>query len=49
MKAAPSGAGFLIVSSYSALPQEKSPNPQPKKQLLSLGKKETKSLRKLSS
>jgi len=48
MKTAPSGVGFLIVSSSSALPQEKSPNPQPKKQLLPLGKKETKSLRKLS-
>jgi hypothetical protein len=38
MKTAPSGAGFLIVSSYSALPQGKSPNPEPKKQLLPLEK-----------
>jgi hypothetical protein len=48
MKTAPSGVGFSIVSSYSALPQEKSPNPQHKKQLPLLGEKETKSLRKLS-
>jgi hypothetical protein len=39
MKTAPSGVGFLIVSSYSALPQEKSPNPRLKKRLLLLGKK----------
>jgi hypothetical protein len=38
MKTAPSGVGFLIVSSYSALPQGKSPNHQPKKQLLPLEK-----------
>jgi hypothetical protein len=39
MKIDPSGVGFLIVSSYSALPQEKSPNPQHEKRLLPLGKK----------
>jgi hypothetical protein len=39
MKAAPSGVGFLIVSSYSALPQEKPPHPPPEKRLLPLGKK----------
>jgi hypothetical protein len=39
MKTAPSGVGFLIVSSYSALPQGKSPNPQPKKQLPRLERK----------
>jgi len=39
MKTAPSGVGFLIVSSYSALPQDKSHNPQHKKRLLPLGAK----------
>jgi hypothetical protein len=39
MKTAPSGVGFLIVSSYSALPQGKSPNPQHKKQLPRLERK----------
>jgi len=39
MKIDPSGVGFLIVSSYSALPQGKSPNPQHKKQLPRLERK----------
>jgi len=39
MKTAPSGVGFLIASSYSALPREKSANPQHKKQLPRLEKK----------
>jgi hypothetical protein len=43
-----SGVGFLIVSSFSALLQGKSRNPSLRKQLRPLGKKETRSLRKLS-
>jgi hypothetical protein len=39
MKIDRSGAGFLIVSNYSALLQGISPNPPHKKQLLPLGKK----------
>jgi hypothetical protein len=39
MKTAPSGVGFLIVSSYSALLQGKSPNPQHMKQLPRLERK----------
>jgi hypothetical protein len=39
MKIDRSGAGFLIVSSYSALPLVKLPNPPRKKRLLLLGEK----------
>jgi hypothetical protein len=39
MKTAPSGVGFSIASSYSALPQEKSANPRLKKQLPRLERK----------